>query len=89
MTTDQNDFHCAVMTKNSKVSLKKLFIFCFLLCEHSIIMVEDFEFAVTSQAVLVTSLVVWFVSKKKISVGLITIFLFTISVAWKWILLVI
>jgi len=75
--------------QNNKVSIKNLFLLNLLLLEHSVIMVEDFEFVVTSQVLLVTSLVVWFVAKRKISVGIIFFFLFAVSVAWKWILMVI
>jgi hypothetical protein len=37
---------------------------------------------------LVTAAIVWVIAKRKISIGLLFVFLFVISVAWKWVLLV-
>jgi hypothetical protein len=72
----------------AKLSLKSLVLCNLLMLEHSIVMVEDYQFVLASQVTLVTSLIVWIVAKRKISVGLLCLLVFVVSVAWKWILMV-
>ena len=74
--------------KNKQLSVKSLFLINLVLLEHSVIMVEDFELVATSHVMLLASVFAWFVTKRRISVGLLVFFILVVSVAWKWILLV-
>jgi hypothetical protein len=71
------------------VKLSTLFLTFFCVCGCSDLqMSSDVDFILVTQVVLVVVGVVWIFTKKKLSVGLIATFLFTLSVVWKWILMV-
>lgn len=71
------------------MKLSTLFVAFFCVCGRSdLLMSGDVDFIIVTQVVLVVIAIVWVFTKRKLSVGLIATFLFTLSVVWKWILMV-
>lgn len=77
-----------IASRPPPVSIKTLSWLFLLTCEHSIIMLEDFSFVLTTQITLLTVFVIWIIGKRKLSIGLLMTLIFVLSVVWKWILLV-